>query len=65
MTQEKLDAEIRRWEQRMEEAKDRIRVLKAEKRRLQDQKLVEMIRRRGLSNEEIRAMLSGKEDEYE
>ena len=29
MTQEKLDAEIRRWEQRMEEAKDRIRVLKA------------------------------------
>ena len=45
MTQEKLDAEIRRWEQRMEEAKDRIRVLKAEKRRLQDQKLVEMIRR--------------------
>jgi len=65
MTQEKLDAEIRRWEQRMEEAKDRIRVLKAEKRRLQDQKLVEMIRRRGLSNEEIRAMLSGEEDEYE
>ena len=51
MTQEKIDVEIRRWEQRIEDARDRIRVLKAEKRRLQDQKLVEMIRGKGLSNE--------------
>lgn len=65
MTQEKIDVEIRRWEQRIEDARDRIRVLKAEKRRLQDQKLVEMIRGKGLSNEEIRAMLSREEDEHE
>lgn len=65
MTQEKIDVEIRRWEQRIEDARDRIRVLKAEKRRLQDQKLVEMIRGKGLSNEEIRAMLSREEGEHE
>lgn len=65
MTQEKIDVEIRRWEQRIEDARDRIRVLKAEKRRLQDQKLVEMIRGKGLSNEEIRAMLSREENEHE
>ncbi len=65
MTQDKIDVEIRRWEQRIEDARDRIRVLKAEKRRLQDQKLVEMIRGKGLSNEEIRAMLSREENEHE
>jgi len=58
MTQiEKIECEIRKVDHQIEDLKGKRRALEAKRVQLRDRQLVDFVRKKGLSNEEVLSML--------